>query len=101
MTVKKKDVKPKKVKPEFYQAKVGCWNCDITYEIPIPKGINTPAYIMNVDPICIKCGCDTLRMFAEYKNEKKVMKDVILHNRIEHMEHEQHKEQPTKHDHYK
>lgn len=94
----KKPVKKTIKKPEYYQAKVGCWNCDIIYEIDITKGLNTPEYLMNVEVPCIKCGCDTLKMLSEYKIEKKIMKDVILHHRIEHMEQAQHTA-PVKHDH--
>mgnify|MGYP001590752715 CR=1 FL=1 len=92
--------KKTKSKINVYEAPIGCWNCDIIYNIPIPKGLNTPEYLMNVEMPCKKCGCDTLKMLSEYKIEKKIMKDVILHHRIEHMEQSQHQEHAN-HDHYK
>lgn len=66
-----------------YQAKIGCWNCDSVYAIAITKGTNIPEHMINNEPKCTTCGCDTLKMFNEYIAEKKIMKDVILHHRIE------------------
>ena len=77
--------KPIKKEPkETYSAKVGCWNCDNIYEISISKGTMTPQYLMDTKLKCTKCGCDTLKMFSEYRIDKKIMKDVILHHKIEH-----------------
>lgn len=81
----KKQEKSKKKKPVSYQAKVGCWNCDTVYEIAVKMGINTPEYLVAKEPLCKHCGCNSLKMFNEYKTEKKIMKDLILHHRIETM----------------
>ncbi len=67
-----------------YPTKVGCWNCDHIYEISIAKGTMAPKYLMDHKLKCKNCGCDTLKMFSEYRIDKKIMKDVILHHRIEH-----------------
>jgi len=95
-----KTSKPKKKKPETYDAKIGCWNCDIVYTIPIVKGMNTPQFLITFDPPCRNCGCDSLKMFSEYVTEKKIMKDLILHHRIEHMGDIKPEDNKT-HEHYK
>ncbi len=77
---------------KYYEARVGCWNCDEKYTILIVMGHNTPQYLADKKLLCRMCGCDTLKMFAEYKIEKNIMKEVILHHRIEHMHDDQHKE---------
>jgi len=69
---------------ETYSAKIGCWNCDNIYEIIIAKGKMAPQYLIDSKLKCKHCGCDSLRTFAEYRIDKKIMKDVILHHRIEH-----------------
>jgi hypothetical protein len=68
----------------FYSAQVGCWNCDTTYTIDIPNGTVVPQYIGETKIFCLGCGCNTLKMLAEYKIEKEIMKEIILHNRTEH-----------------
>lgn len=95
--IKNTPVKGKKPKPSetkvplvFYEARVGCWNCDEKYTISVLKGHITPQYIVDADIHCRGCGCDTLKMLSEYNIEKKIMKDVILHHRIEQL----HEEQP-------
>ena len=75
---------PVKNKVETYVAKIGCWNCDSIYEISVAKGTMASQYIMKSKLKCKKCGCQTLKMFTEYRIDKKIMKDVILHHRIEH-----------------
>jgi len=69
---------------ETYSAKVGCWNCDDIYEVSVIKGKMASQYIMENKLKCKRCGCDTLKMFSEYRIDKKIMKDVILHHKIEH-----------------
>ena len=81
VTKKKKVVKRKKTLK--YSAKVGCWNCDEVYMIKIVKGVNVPEYLQNIDPPCRKCECRTLRIFAEYKMEKEILRELILHTRLE------------------
>ena len=87
MRMTKKEVKKEdKEKPDkTYSAKVGCWNCDTIYKIAIKMGEMTPQYLHDNKVYCKTCGCDTLKMFSEYLIEKKIMKDIILHHRIEHM----------------
>ena len=85
-----------KKKPVSYRAKVGCWNCDLVYDIAIKKGINTPEHLIKKEPLCRNCGCNSLKMFNEYKTEKKIMKDLILHHRIESMGAEQNPEKTDK-----
>jgi hypothetical protein len=88
---------PKKPSKVSYQAKVGCWNCDSVYDIAVKLGNMTPFFIADKELKCKNCGCETLRMHKEYVAEKEIMKDIILHSRIEH-EHEE--EPPNKnHDH--
>ncbi len=82
---KKKPVK----KPVSYKAKLGCWNCDNVYHVAVKLGTNTPQYLMEKDPTCKHCGCTTLKMFAEWKVEKKILKDLILHGKITAIENEQ------------
>ena len=76
----------RKMTNKKYNAKVGCWNCDTIYKIAIKMGEMTPQYLHDNKVFCKTCGCDTLKMFSEYLIEKKIMKDIILHHRIEHME---------------
>lgn len=85
-------------KRKSYDARIGCWNCDIIYMIQIKRGTNTPEFLMKTEPKCKKCGCDTLKMLSEYKAEKKIMKDLLLHARVEHMG-EDNEEAPVHHDH--
>lgn len=68
-----------------YTAKVGCWNCDNIYEIDVTHGIVTPLFIQKEKPKCERCGCASLRMLAEYKAEKRIMKDILLHDHVEHV----------------
>jgi len=84
---------------ETYPAKVGCWNCDHIYEISIAKGTMTPQHLMDSKLKCKNCGCDTLKMFSEYRIDKKIMKDVILHHKIEHPPEDEEKNGKT-HAHY-
>ena len=99
--VKKKIVK-KTIKNipnvSLYLAPIGCWNCNIKYSIHIPKGINTPEFLMNVGANCKKCGCNTLKMLTEYNTEKKILKDLILHHRLEGINHEG---SDTRYEHYR
>ena len=69
-----------------YSAPVGCWNCDEIYSIYIKKGLNCPEYLIKAKKPCRKCGCDSLKPHIEYTTEKSIMKDVILHHRIQQME---------------
>ena len=82
---KKKPVKRKvKSKPiSKYSAKIGCWNCDDVYKIKIIKGINVPEYLQTIDPKCRRCECKTLRIYAEYKMEKEILRELILHSRLD------------------
>ena len=99
VTKKKKTVKRKtKRKTSRYNAKIGCWNCDEVYMIKIVKGVNVPEYLQSIDPPCRKCECRTLRIFAEYKMEKEILRELILHARLE-QTHE-HDNTPTDHVHY-
>lgn len=68
-----------------YRARIGCWNCDSVYSILIKKGTNTPEFLVNKGIVCRNCGCKSMKMYNEYKVEKKIMKDVMLHAKIEHM----------------
>lgn len=83
---------------ETYSAKVGCWNCDDIYEVSVIKGKIASQYIMENKLKCKRCGCDTLKMFSEYRIDKKIMKDVILHHKIEHPPDNEEKKD---HEHYK
>ena len=83
-----------------YQAKVGCWNCDSVYEIAIKLGNNTPQYLIDKEPNCRNCGCPSLKMFNEWRVEKKMMKDLMLHHRITAMENDQGNPN-AEHDHFK
>lgn len=87
----------KKPKTKSYEARIGCWNCDITYTISIIQGKNTPEYLAKKEPKCKKCGCQSLKMISEWKCEKKIMKDLMLHHRITAMENEN---VPNKHHDY-
>jgi Zn finger protein HypA/HybF involved in hydrogenase expression len=95
---KKKTVKKRKTNVKTYNAKIGCWNCDDTYTIKVIKGMNTPEFLQQVDPPCRRCECRTLRIFAEYKMEKEILRDLILHARLE-QSHE-HDGSTTDHVHY-
>jgi len=64
-------------------SKIGCWNCDSTYSITIKKGITVPEYILGFDPECKKCGCRSLKPFDEYKTEKEIFKELVLHHKLE------------------
>ena len=84
--VKKKKSVKRKVKGNTvskYSAKIGCWNCDDVYKIKIIKGINTPEYLQTTDPKCRRCECKTLRIYAEYKMEKEILRELILHSRLD------------------
>ncbi len=78
---------------KYYKANVGCWNCDSKYQIDIPWGEITPQFLLENDIFCEGCGCDTIKMLSEYNIEKKIMKDIILHHRIEHLEDDDKNEQ--------
>jgi hypothetical protein len=82
---KKKSVKRKvKSKPTSkYSAKIGCWNCDDVYKIKIIKGVNVPEYLQQIDPKCRRCECNSLRIYAEYKMEKEILRELILHSRLD------------------
>jgi hypothetical protein len=81
---KKKKIIKKKIKNKSqYSAKIGCWNCDEIYIIKIFKGVNIPEHLHKTDPQCRKCECKTLRIYAEYKIEKTILRDLILHSRLE------------------
>jgi len=89
---------PVKKKAETYPAKIGCWNCDNIYEISVIKGKMTNQHLLDTKLKCKKCGCMTLKMFAEYRIDRKIMKDVMLHHRIEHPPEEEERKN-KKHDH--
>ena len=97
MTKKVKVQKKKKV--SNYKARVGCWNCDYTYWLSIKKGINLPEYLVNSNPLCKRCGCDALKVYLEFKTEKEILKELILHHRLEHLSGSE-EEQSTDHRHY-
>lgn len=75
-----------------YSAPVGCWNCDEIYDIRIKKGVNVPEHLIKTNPPCKECGCDSLKPHMEYVNEKEIMKDLVLHHRMQQMEEKDHKE---------
>lgn len=75
-----------KMMSKTYTAYVGCWNCDNQYGINIRKGIIAAQWIMETKPRCTQCGCETLKVHNEYTIEKEIMKDVILHAKIGHMD---------------
>ena len=75
----------KKHKRVSYRAKVGCWNCDKVYEIAVKFGESVGKYIVDKKMVCRECKCDSLKMYKEYKINNKIMKDIILHDRLEHM----------------
>lgn len=83
-----------------YQALVGCWNCDETYNIMVKKGKNCPQYLIKAKLACRKCGCDSLKPHFEYINEREIMKDVILHHRVQQMEEKEPKEPSKDHVHF-
>lgn len=91
----KKETKKSKKKIKTYEAKVGCWNCDDVYVIPIKIGQITPQYINDSKIECKKCGCDTLKMYKEYQIEKRIMREIILHHRIEHMNDDEENKKPV------
>lgn len=74
---------------DTYLARVGCWNCSEVYDLSIKLGTNVPEHMINNEPKCKNCECTTLKMFNEYIAEKKIMKDLILHHRVESMSHEE------------
>jgi len=88
-----------KLDTESYSAPVGCWNCDETYSIMIKKGTNCPEYLIKAKKPCRKCGCDSLKHYVEYTTEKEIMKDVILHHRVQQMEEKLPKEPSSDHRH--
>jgi hypothetical protein len=65
-----------------YSAKIGCWNCNDVYKIKIIKGINVPEYLQVKHPKCRRCECDSLRIYAEYKMEQEILREIILHTRL-------------------
>lgn len=87
-------------KRRSYDAKIACWNCDIKYDIPIRRGTNTPEFLARFEPRCKGCGCTSLKMLDEYHAEKKIMKDVILHARLDHMSNIEEEKHACNHDHY-
>ena len=93
--VKTKVKTKSKRKTTMYTAKVGCWNCDEIYTIKIVKGVNIPEYLQTIDPACRRCECKALRIYAEYKVEKEVLKELVLHARLDHS----HEIEPTTSDH--
>jgi len=103
---KPKKSKPKKkpIKRKFkrnttkYNAKIGCWNCDEVYTIKIVKGVNVPEYLQSMNPECRSCECKTLRIYAEYKMEKEILRELILHTRLEQSHEDEHP--PSNHSHY-
>ncbi|RLD63426.1 MAG: hypothetical protein DRI84_09635 [Bacteroidetes bacterium] len=101
---KKKKSINKKIKRKIkkyatkYNAKIGCWNCDEIYTIKIVKGINVPEYLQTMNPKCRRCECKTLRIYAEYKMEKEILRELILHTRLEQSHEVQHP--PSDHSHY-
>lgn len=84
--------KKKKTKISRYSAKVGCWNCNLEYEIRVKKGVNVAEHLMKGKEPCKRCGCDSLKIFDEYTTEKQILKDLILHHRLE-MMHDHDKEE--------
>ena len=82
---KKKTKKKKSVQKNNYLAKMGCWNCDTVHSIKITKGITVPDFIIDTHPQCKKCGCISLKPYIEWNTEKEIMKDLVLHHRIEQM----------------
>ena len=87
--LKKKQIKKKK---GFYITTCGCWNCDSVYDIYVKYGEMTTKFIMDKKMTCKKCKCETLKMYKEYKIDNKIMKDIILHDKLEHMGEEVKKE---------
>lgn len=83
-----------------YSAHVGCWNCDDVYFIKIMKGYNCPEYLIKSKDPCRSCGCDSLKPYIEYINEKEIMKDVILHHRMQQMEEKEPQGAPIDHKHF-
>lgn len=91
-------------KNDIYLAKIGCWNCDEIYELSIKKGENLPEYLIANDPLCRKCGCDSLKPYIEWTTEKEIMKDLVLHHRIEQLSKDDEDEDNkvnSNHDHFK
>ena len=96
---KKKPIKRKiKRNTTKYNAKIGCWNCDEVYTIKIVKGVNVPEYLQSMNPECRSCECKTLRIYAEYKMEKEILRELILHTRLEQSHEDEHP--PSNHSHY-
>ena len=96
---KKKTIKKKSKRNTVkYSAKIGCWNCDEVYTIKIVKGVNVPEYLQTMDPECRRCECKTLRIYAEYKMEKEILRELILHTRLEQSHEVEHP--PSNHSHY-
>lgn len=84
-----------------YTAPVGCWNCDIVYNIKVKKGLNVPEHLMKAKLPCRTCGCDTLKPKMEYENEKAIMKDLVLHHRIQSLEEKETKEVDKNNTHFR
>ena len=85
-----------------YQAKIGCWNCDRTYEILVKRGIFTSQHLIEKKVQCKFCGCDSLRPFEDYRINKKIMKDLVLQTRLEEGMHEHGEDRDSNdHQHYK
>lgn len=81
-----------------YRAKVGCWNCDLVYDIAVKLGTVAPMHLQDKNLTCRNCGCDSLRPFEDFKINKKIMKDLVLQTRLEEGMHEDGAKRP-KHDH--
>lgn len=92
--------KTKKKRINEYPAKFGCWNCDAIRTFKIKKGMTVPDFLMNLQPICAKCGCNSLKPHIEWITEKKIMKELVLHHRIEQL-HESDEGEKKDHDHYR
>lgn len=71
---------------DTYTSKIACLNCNLIEDIQIEKGKIIPEFIAVQQLNCTNCGCETLTSFDAWKAEKKIMKDIILHHNIEHME---------------
>ncbi len=82
----KKYLREKLADDPNYSVIVGCWNCDDVYNINIKKGINCPEYLINSKKPCRRCGCDTLKPHVEFINEKEIMKELVLHHRMQQLE---------------
>ena len=83
---------------ETYDAKIACWNCEKIFDIKVSRGTIVFEHITRNKLVCENCGCNTLKVYAEYKIDKRIMKDLVLHTKIQQQENQPPPDK--KHDHF-